>query len=184
MLRIYRIFTHFGKTGKVCSDGVLVVLILTVTSGIVIVLTFWVTTDMFYLEDYESYEPDSKPPHYEVFSGAIVTIFTLGVWLFVLFAYTGVYFVSLLFLAYKTRKIRRENFKDTKKVNALIFLTVMIICTVIPLWVILRTIIETPCTISKVVLAVGLWVSGSCCSTLSLCSSHTMQELVCTWLIL
>ena len=151
ILRIYRIFTHFGKTGKVCSDGVLVVLILTVTSGIVLVLTFWVATDTFYLEDYESYEPDSKPPHYEVFQRCHSD--HMGVWLFVLFVYTGVNFLSLLFLAYKTRKIRRENFKDTKKVNALIFLTVMIICIVIPLWVILRTIRDT--TISKVVLAVG-----------------------------
>ena len=44
------------------------------------------------------------------------------------------------FLAFKTRKIRMKHFKDTKKVNAFLFMNILLVCVGIPFWWVLRTV--------------------------------------------
>ena len=48
------------------------------------------------------------------------------IWYWALFPYYWILQGALLFVAIKTRKIRSKNFKDTKKVNLLMFLILMI----------------------------------------------------------
>ena len=46
-------------------------------------------------------------------------------WFFLLYGYLCVFITCIVYLAVNTRKIQLKNFKDTKKVNVLIFLTIL-----------------------------------------------------------
>ena len=157
MLRIYRVFTYFGRTGKAWSDRVLIMIILLVALGKITVFIIWALVDIYYLQDTETYSLDTTPPHYKVAQYCYSE--HTGVWVTVLFAYSGVLFLLLLLLAFKTRKIRRENFKDTKKVNALILTLVVNTCLVIPLWWVQRTVGDP--IGSYVIVAIGYGVTGT-----------------------
>lgn len=137
MLRIYRIFNYFGKTGKVWSDKVLLVIVLVIVGGDVLLIIVWMAVDTFEILDMATYKPNANPPHYEVVQ--YCSSDKLGIWLSLVLVKVGILFLGVLFLAVKTRKIRKENFKDTKKVNMYIFVSVMIISTTIPLWFLLNS---------------------------------------------
>ena len=132
MLRVYRIFNYFGKTGKIWSDKVLAVIVLLIVGGDVVLLLIWFTVDPFTMENFIVYKPNGHPPHYEI--SQYCSSDTISVWFSLVFGKVGLLFAIVLLLAIKTRKIQRANFKDTKKVNIYIFLTVMIIATLIPVW--------------------------------------------------
>jgi hypothetical protein len=136
MLRIYRIFSYFGKTGKIWSDKVLMLLVVLIVGGDVVLLLIWFNVDPFTVRDYIIYRSDSRPPHYEI--SQYCTSSNIAVWFALIFGKVGVLFAIVLFLAIKTRKIQRENFKDTKKVNIYIFITVLIIAMLIPVWFLLE----------------------------------------------
>ena len=157
MLRIYRVFTYFGKTGKSWSDGVLITFILLVVSGKITIFVVWAFVDIYYLEDIETYILDTTPPHYKVAQHCYSE--HTGIWLTIVFVYSGVLFLVLLLLAFKTRKIRRENFKDTKKVNALILTLVVNTCLVTPLWWVLRSVGDP--IGSYIVAAIGYGLAGT-----------------------
>ena len=135
MLRIYRIFNHFGRTGKIWSDKVLVVIVLFIVGGDVALLVIWFCVDPFTVRGVTHYEHHDTPPHYEI--RQYCTSNNIAVWFALTFGKVGVLFAIVLFLAIKTRKIQRENFKDTKKVNIYIFVTVLIVATLIPVWFLL-----------------------------------------------
>ena len=137
MLRVYRIFTYFGRTGKAWSDRVLLLVIFVIVSGKILLLTVWFAVDTHALEDVETYQKEALPPYYEVVQQCRSEYLTF--WSSSLFVYSGIILTVLLVLAFKTRKITRENFKDTKKVNAYILCLVIIICLFFSLWWILRT---------------------------------------------
>ena len=159
MLRIYRVFTYFGKTGKLWSDTALTTFIIFIVLGKVMVFVIWAVVDLLYLEDRETYHLNTIPPHYEVVQHCSSQ--HQGIWLTIAYGYSGTMFISLLLLAFKTRKIRRENFKDTKKVNALFVTLTVDICLVAPLWWVLQ-IVGDP-TESKVVLAIGYGLAATAC---------------------
>lgn len=135
-LRIYRIFSYFGKTGKIWSDKVLVVIVLLIVGGDVALLLIWFNVDPFTVKDVIIYRPDGHPPHYEI--SQYCTSNNIAVWFALIFGKVGILFAIVLFLAIKTRKIQRENFKDTKKVNIYIFITVLIVAMLIPVWFLLE----------------------------------------------
>ena len=135
MLRIYRIFSHFGRTGKIWSDKVLVIIVLLIVGGDVVLLLIWFRVDPFTVRGVIQYKYRDTLPHYEIHQ--YCTSNNIAVWFALTFGKVGVLFVIVLFLAIKTRKIQRENFKDTKKVNIYIFVTVLIIATLIPVWFLL-----------------------------------------------
>ena len=157
MLRIYRVFTYFGKTSQLWSDRVLIIFILLVAVGKITVFVVWALVDIYHLEDIETYILDTTPPYYKVAQHCYSQ--HTGVWLTITFAYTGVLFLVLLLLAFKTRKIRRENFKDTKKVNALLVTLVVNACLVIPLWWVLRSVGDP--IGSYIIAAIGYGVAGT-----------------------
>ena len=136
MLRVYRIFSHFGRTGKIWSDKVLAVIVLLIVGGDVVLLLIWFCVDPFTMRSVIHYEHRDTPPHYEV--RQYCTSNNIAVWFALIFGKVGVLFAIVLFLAIKTRKIQRENFKDTKKVNIYVFVTVLIVATLIPVWFLLE----------------------------------------------
>ena len=136
MLRIYHIFSYFGKTGKIWSDKVLVVIVLSIVGGDVVLLLIWFNVDPFTVNNVVVYRLNGHPPHYEI--SQYCTSGNIAVWFTLIFGKVGILFAIVLFLAIKTRNIQRENFKDTKKVNIYIFITVLIIAMLIPVWFLLE----------------------------------------------
>ena len=138
MLRIYRIFTYFGKTGKVWSDKVLIVIVLLIIGGDVALLIIWFVVDPYTVKEkiVYRYMATDDIPYYAI--SQYCSSDKIELWFSLTFGKVAVLFVIVLFLAIKTRKIQRANFKDTKKVNIYIFLTVMIIATLIPVWFLLK----------------------------------------------
>ena len=138
MLRIYRIFSYFGKTGQIWSDKFLVLIVVIVVSGDVVLLLIWFTVDPFTVKNFIVYRPwvHKRPPYYDV--SQYCSSDNISIWFTLAFGKVGVLFAVVVFLAVKTRKIQRSNFKDTKKVNIYIFFTVMVIATLIPVWFLLR----------------------------------------------
>ena len=138
MLRVYRIFTYFGRTGKAWSDRVLLLVIFVMVLGKISLLIVWFAVDTHALEDVETYQKEALPPYYEVVQQCRCRY--LPYWLSSAFLYSGIILALLLLIAFKTRKIERENFKDTKKVNACILCLVILISLSAPLWWVLRVI--------------------------------------------
>ena len=138
MLRIYHVFSYFGKTGKCWSDKFLIIIVLLVACGDVILLLVWFSVDPFTIKETIVTVTDNAPdpPYYEV--SQYCSSNQIAVWFSITFVKMGILFAIVLILAIKTRKIQRANFKDTKKVNIYIFTTVLIIATLIPLWFLLK----------------------------------------------
>ena len=138
MLRVYRVFTYFGRTGKAWSDRVLLLVIFVIVSGKILLLVVWSAVDIYHLEDVETYQKEALPPYYEVVQQCHCRY--LPYWVSSVLLYSGIILALLLLIAFKTRKIERENFKDTKKVNACILCLVILISLSAPLWWVLRVI--------------------------------------------
>ena len=153
MLRIYRIFSYFGKTGKIWSDKVLAVIVLLVIGGDVVLLVVWFTVDPFTVKEHIVYRftDNDRVPYYEV--SQYCSSDTIDLWFSLTFGKMAVLFVVVVFLAIKTRRIQKANFKDTKKVNIYIFLTVMIIATLIPVWFLLKE------TRNEIVMGIVIYLS-------------------------
>ena len=115
-LRIAYIFSHMGKVGVAWSDKVLLSLILLIIFGKICLLLLWYILDPYLLLDKVEYTGESG--YYKVTQYCYSQ--EVRVWLSLIVAYSTVLCICLVVLAYKTRKIKRSNFKDTKKLNALI----------------------------------------------------------------
>lgn len=79
----------------------------------------------------------------------------LFTWLYLLVGYFFILLSLLVAVAIKTRKIRYSNFKDTKKVNALVFLLIVTYSFTLGYWMILQTIERGENQISRLVLHFG-----------------------------
>ena len=159
MLRVYRIFTYFGRTGKAWSDRVLLLAIFVIILGKILLLTVWFTVDTHALEDVETYQKEALPPYYEVVQQCRCRYLTF--WLSTVFLYSGIILTLLLFLAFKTRKIKRENFKDTKKVNACILCLVILITLSAPMWWVLG-VVNQPIA-SKLIIGAAYGIAAVLC---------------------
>ena len=159
-LRVYRIFTYMGTLRRECTDLSLSLLILLILLGNVIILVIWAAVDLHVLKDIETYHPEGRPPYYEIVQHCNSD--HSGVWLTLTFLYTGCIIVLLAVVSFKARKIHHKNFKDTKKVNALIFTYIIAICIVSTLWSLLR-IVGDPIA-SKSIIAIGYLLIPLGCS--------------------
>ena len=137
ILRVYRVFTYFGKLGRRWSDRVLCVIMLSIVGVEAVILLVWTAADAFTIEDVEIYQVSTAQPYYEV--AQFCSSRSLRTWLTLVFSEIGVVMLFVALLAYKTRKIRRKHFKDTKKVNTYIFTSILLICVSITQWWVLRT---------------------------------------------
>ena len=137
MLRVYRIFNFFGKLGKKWSDRVLCIVVLLIVGIEATLLLIWSLVDVFTIREIETYQDTASPPYIEVVQ--LCSSNYLQTWLILVVGEIGILMFVVAFLAFKTRKIRRKHFKDTKKVNIYLFTNILLICTVAPLWYVLRT---------------------------------------------
>ena len=140
MLRVYHIFSYFGKTGKYWSDKCLAIIVLLVIGGDAVLLLIWFFADPFTVIENIIYvykfASNPRTPYYQI--NQYCSSDKISVWFSLTFGKVGILFAIVLLLAIKTRKIQRANFKDTKKVNIYIFITVLIVATLIPLWFFLK----------------------------------------------
>ena len=150
-LRIYHIFNNTSKLGNVWADKVLLLIIFVITSVKIVIMIIWSVIDSYHLINEESLQTHVKTPYYQVIQSCFSD--HTGIWLLLILGFTGLLFLILVILAIKTRKIKRKDFKDTKKMNALIMAIFLDICIGVTLWGVLRLSGES--IGSKVVLSVG-----------------------------
>ena len=136
LTRIYRIFSYFGKLSKHWRDTKLSAVIIGIVSVEVLLLVLWSAIDTLRSENFESYNPHTTPPHYTVVQYCSCQY--IHIWVLLVLGEVGIVSSVVIILAFKTRKIRRQQFKDTKKVNIFIFSITTTICIMTPLWMVLR----------------------------------------------
>ena len=137
-LRLFHVFRSFHRTGKFLSDKYIFLYIILICSGKVVLLFLWTYLDTLHPEINREYIPSATPPHYQVSINCNSQNYVI--WLIATFLYSGILVVFVVFMATQTRRIKKEYFKDTKKVNLFIFLVTIILATTLPLWAIFRAI--------------------------------------------
>lgn len=160
MLRISHIFRTYGKVGKFWKDKYMILAIFIITSGGIVILLVWTIVDKIRRTETLVYISDSDPPFFE--SRVVCSCMNLAVWLTAAFAYNGIIIVAVVLLAIKTRKIKLSNFKDTKVVNAYIFVTVLVVCTVMPMWFVIEREVDNYVA-GHVILGSGFTLIGGAC---------------------
>ena len=158
-LRIYHIFKKFGKVHHICSDQGLFILIFAIVFMKLILLIFWTCLDVSLLIDTEQYIKESIPPYFMVTQKCQNK--HPMVWITLQYTYTMVLAFIMVLLAVLTRKIKRGDFKDTKKINLLVGALVFDLCIFLPLWAILRLIDYA--TLSRVAYSVGITLAAFLC---------------------
>lgn len=137
-LRIYHIFKTFGKISKLWSDKGLFALILAVVSVKVALMIVWGAVDMNHLIDDVISPLQGFPPHYVVVQKCYSR--HLMWWVAFVFGYSASLFLPMVTVAVLTRKIKRREFKDSKKICALVAILFIFICIGTSLWFILREV--------------------------------------------
>ena len=135
LLRIYHIFNHFGNIGKLCSDGILFLIVFAQVGFKVLLLSLQATISplrFVLVEIFKQPFEDGVLPYFEInqvcgSESIIMTVLPTSEDVMV--------FLIISILAIKTRKIRRENFKDTKKINAYIAYLYLMILTIYPIYI-------------------------------------------------
>ena len=159
-LRVYHIFKKFGKVSQLWSDNGLLILIFLIVLIKGVILIIWTSVDINHVIDVELYEPHTIPPHYRVIQKCHCTYF--GMWYALTFLYTGTLFLALLLVAINTRKIKRTNFKDTKKVNLLIVTLIAVIIFSCTGWALLQFIDNNA---SKAIVSIAFTLTSVLCQS-------------------
>ena len=163
--RIYHIFNHFGKIKNVCTDKKLLVPLLLIVLMKVTILLVWSAHDTFIITDVEIFHSETKPPYCEVVQHCYSDHFQL--WLSASLCFTGILGGVTGFVAFKTRKIRRKNFKDTKKVNLTIVTCFIGVAILVPIWWISRSSGNT--NLSRVAISTLYLIIAICCQVCLFC---------------
>ena len=150
-LRIYHIFTTFGKISKLWSDKGLFTLIVAIVSGKVAIMIVWGAVDINILIDDVISPWQGFPPHYLVVQKCYSNHLTW--WVAIVFGYSAVLFLPMLYVAILTRKIKRREFKDSKKICILVAILFILIWIGTALWFVLREV--GAYIASKIVYSVG-----------------------------
>ena len=122
LVRIYRVFTHFGKTSKFWQDKYLFVTIIVISCCPDLITVVGLIVDRLQVKDAEEYFLDENPPVIQL-TRECVSDHGFSNISYVLFqAYTALLIILLLAFAILTRKVNKKNFKDTKKILVFVFL--------------------------------------------------------------
>ena len=119
LVRIYHVFTHFGKTGKLWQDRYLFFMILLISCLPDLVIILWIIVNPVQYTEGATYLLTETPPVKVIStecSSEYKDIFDL-----ITVAYTMLLVFLLLVFAILSRKIDRNNFKDTKKISIFVF---------------------------------------------------------------
>jgi hypothetical protein len=121
MLRVYLIFcTPHSYKRKLFSNPFLFAYIALLTFPSFIFLLLWSSTDTFTNTLLEVHERSRLVQFERCLSNNTI------IWLSLQLAYITTLIVALVILAFKSSKIRFENFKDTKETNAFAFVTIFV----------------------------------------------------------
>ena len=137
LLRINRIFKAYNKTSKYWKNQYLILWVLVICFGGVIIDLLWTVFHAPKKTTSLEYHPKGMPPYFE--STSICTSSNSEIWVFLSYLYSTIIMAIVVFLAFQTRKVKLTNFKDTKKINAYIFVTVLTLSVLFPLSHIYRT---------------------------------------------
>ena len=131
MLRVYRIFTYFGKLGKRWSEGVLFAGVLAIVGVNITFLTLWIEFGGSNgINHKRLLTPEDSFHYYEIIQDCTPpSIIASALYDGELLLLNSV----VVLLAILTRNIQRQYFKDTKKVNIFIYLDILISYTLLPL---------------------------------------------------
>ena len=149
MLRIYHIFHNTKlRLSYYCSDLALALYVLLILLPDILIHSIWVFIDRYQI--HFEYQAQGVYIHlekvctskYQVQLFGIVTIYLLTL------------ILALAIVAVITRKIRLQHFKDTKKVNILLFILCIGIVVVYSYWLLLQTL-DTKRYISNLPLRIG-----------------------------
>ena len=161
-LRIYHIFKKFGKVSRVCSDQGLFTFISGIVSVKVVMLIVWACLDPAHVVDIELFVSQSVPPFFRVVQECQSKHH--NIWLTVLFGYSTILGLVMVLLAVLTRKIKRKNYKDSKKINILVAALILDTCIGVPLWIIFRSITAT--ILSRLSYNIGSLIAAVLCQVL------------------
>ena len=120
MLRVYHIFNTFRKTSKLSSDLALGVFILVIVSPNILILILFSSLSSYTLQVTEI----EKVGYIEV---GVQCEGDLTLFLMLMLIYLLILMLAVMSVAIKSRKIRMREFRDTKKVNALILILVLLV---------------------------------------------------------
>ena len=119
VLRIWKIFTLHGRTGIVWTDSSLLGFIGFVIAVKIVLLAIWTIADPYTKTGKEKLvHEDGFRLTYEIVHQCESKY--SFVWLLVVHGYSTVIGLVLIGASLKTRKIKQENFKDTKKITVLV----------------------------------------------------------------
>ena len=125
--RVYRLFNHFRNKSPGClvSDNALTIFVILLLLVDMCICTTWDFLDPFIRETkIESTKQIGKIPSLLIRSKCNCRHFSW--WIAVVSAYKGIIALLLVVFSILNRKIRRQNFQHTKKINILIYsLTMM-----------------------------------------------------------
>ena len=140
-LRIYHIFKTFGKVGHACSDQILIIMILGIVSGKIAILIVWASVDDARVIDVEQFVSQRVPPFFQVTQECQSE--HINIWHASLVSYSAILGLVMVLLAILTRKIKRKDYKDSKKINILIVALTLDVGFSLPLWIIFRSNADT-----------------------------------------
>ena len=154
LLRISHVFRAHRKTSAYWKNHYLILWIFSICFGGIIINVIWTLFDKVQIYTTVEYRPDGRPPYFE--SKSVCSCNNLELWLLVALFYSGTIIAIVVFLAVQTRKIRRSNFKDTKKINTFIFATTITIAVFLPLKFITDNIVYEHICTTLTLLLIGL----------------------------
>ena len=160
VLRVWRIFSVGTKTGKAWTDRGMLLVIGLIISVKVFLLIIWLAADTYTLTDVVVSTHETSFG----FSNKIVQQCESrmqAVWLVIIYGYSGLLALALIAVSIKTRKIKRGNFKDTKKISTLIAILIYVTIVIGALWGVLR--VSGNSTASKVTLGLAYCVVPLLC---------------------
>ena len=162
-LRIYHIFKTFGKVSRVFSDQVLFLLISGLASVNIPMLIAWASLDAAHLVDVEQLISTTVPPFIQV-KQECQSSRRQGFWLIPLLSYSVFLGLIMVLLAILTRKIKRKDYKDSKKINILVVALIINASVFSPLWIVFRLISAT--ILSRLAYNVGTMAIALLCQVL------------------
>ena len=125
LFRIYRIFKLFQRSNKYLADRYLFIYSLLICMGKVFLLVLQISIDHRYPNIRREYVSSTVPPHYKAYYHCPSSAHAI-IWVLLSLLYSAVQLLLVLFLAIQTRHVHKDNFKDTKKVNFLVVVVLVI----------------------------------------------------------
>ena len=123
--RIFRLFSHFGKTGRCWKSYMLALWSLFICLLPCCIIPVWVLVDPLKHEVIKQYRTDIIPVYLQQVPYCRCKYYIF--WTGILQAYVGILIFGLIFFSVQTRKINRRGFKDTKKVNGFVFFVTFVV---------------------------------------------------------